>query len=115
MSSGNSRYSTHKFLSIGPGGRKCSCCFPAPRSKARKADFRSAKRKEKRIADADAIRQLIEDREWLIEIENEMMEDLYADEQQNFSDYFDELEREYERQMTFQDYYPYDDYGYDIY
>ena len=35
---------TH-FLSIGPGGRRCVCCFPAPGSKNRKAQYRSAKRK----------------------------------------------------------------------
>jgi hypothetical protein len=34
-----------RFLCIGPGGRKCSCCFPAPGSKARKAEYRRAKRR----------------------------------------------------------------------
>jgi hypothetical protein len=45
MSVGNSRY-----LKIGPGGRKCNCCFPAPGSKDRRAQFRSAKRKAERAA-----------------------------------------------------------------
>ena len=36
-----------RYLSIGPGGRKCNCCFPAPNSKDRKAQYRSAKRKDK--------------------------------------------------------------------
>ena len=35
-----------RFLCIGPGGKKCSCCFPAPGSKDRRAQFRSAKRKD---------------------------------------------------------------------
>jgi hypothetical protein len=33
------------FLRIGPGGRRCTCCFPAPGSKERKAAYRTAKRK----------------------------------------------------------------------
>jgi hypothetical protein len=40
----------NKHLKIGPGGRRCVCCFPAPGSKARKLEFRRAKRKEKREA-----------------------------------------------------------------
>ena len=39
-----------KFLSVGPGGMKCACCFYAPSSRGRKAKFRAAKRKEKRAA-----------------------------------------------------------------
>lgn len=35
-----------KFLCIGPGGKKCTCCFPAPGS--RKEVFRSAKRKSQK-------------------------------------------------------------------
>jgi hypothetical protein len=35
-----------EYLGIGPGGRKCACCFPAPGSKSRKAAYRTAKRKE---------------------------------------------------------------------
>lgn len=37
-------------LCIGPGGRKCVCCFPAPGSKARKLEYRSAKRLDKKQA-----------------------------------------------------------------
>ncbi len=39
-----------KFLCIGPGGRNCNCCFPAPGSKDRKLQYRMAKRKENREA-----------------------------------------------------------------
>ena len=39
-----------RYLCIGPGGRKCNCCFPAPGSKARKMEYRKAKRIEKREA-----------------------------------------------------------------
>jgi hypothetical protein len=42
------RYSKH--LCIGPGGIKCVCCFPSPRSKERKLAFKAAKRKERREA-----------------------------------------------------------------
>lgn len=40
----------HQYLCIGPGGRDCVCCFPAPGSKERKLAFRSAKRKDKQEA-----------------------------------------------------------------
>lgn len=40
----------NKHLKVGMGGRRCVCCFPAPGSKGRKAEFRKAKRKEKREA-----------------------------------------------------------------
>jgi hypothetical protein len=36
---------TKYFLCVGPGGMKCSCCFPPRRTKLRKLKFRSAKRK----------------------------------------------------------------------
>ena len=36
----------NKHLTIGPGGVKCPCCFPAPGSIGRRAEFRRAKRKE---------------------------------------------------------------------
>lgn len=39
-----------KHLHVGPGGTTCSCCFPPPGSKARKAEFRSAKRRDEREA-----------------------------------------------------------------
>lgn len=35
-----------KLLCVGPGGMKCSCCFPAPGK--RKEVFRTAKRKSQR-------------------------------------------------------------------
>lgn len=39
-----------KNLCIGPGGRKCVCCFPASGSKDRRAAYKSAKRKDIRDA-----------------------------------------------------------------
>jgi hypothetical protein len=39
-----------KHLKVGPGGRKCNCCFPAPGSKARKMEYRKAKRLDKKEA-----------------------------------------------------------------
>lgn len=40
----------NKHLTIGPGGVKCPCCFPAPGTPERRAEFRRAKRKEKLAA-----------------------------------------------------------------
>lgn len=34
-----------KHLDVGPGGRRCVCCFPAPGSKHRAHLYRSAKRR----------------------------------------------------------------------
>ena len=42
----------YKFLCVGPGGRRCNCCFPAPGSRARKLEYRRAKRRDR----ADAMR-----------------------------------------------------------
>jgi len=39
-----------RFLCIGPGGRNCTCCFPAPGSKERKLAYKAAKRKEAKEA-----------------------------------------------------------------
>lgn len=51
----------NKHLTIGPGGRKCSCCFPAPGSKARAAKYRSAKRREKQEAMKQAQKDMQDD------------------------------------------------------
>lgn len=40
----------NKHLKIGPGGKRCICCFPAPGSKERYLEFRRAKRKEAKEA-----------------------------------------------------------------
>lgn len=37
-------------LCIGPGGRKCICCFPPPGSKARKKEYKRAKKLDKKQA-----------------------------------------------------------------
>lgn len=37
-------------LYIGPGGRRCTCCFPAPGSKMRKMEYRRAKKLDKKAA-----------------------------------------------------------------
>lgn len=39
-----------RYLTMGPGGRRCICCFPAPGSKERKLEYRRAKKKDKREA-----------------------------------------------------------------
>jgi hypothetical protein len=35
---------------MGPGGRRCTCCFPAPGSNGRYLEYRRAKKKEKKEA-----------------------------------------------------------------
>ena len=40
---------TMRFLQVGPGGRKCSCCFQPP-GPSRKAQVRRAKRLEAKLA-----------------------------------------------------------------
>lgn len=47
-----------KHLTIGPGGIKCACCFPAPGSKERKLAFRAAKKTSRREALNAAFKQL---------------------------------------------------------
>jgi len=39
---------TSRFLCVGPGGTRCACCFPAPGSRARRAEFRRAKNRNRR-------------------------------------------------------------------
>ena len=51
-----SRFSKH--LAVGIGGVGCSCCFPAPGSKARKLKFRRAKRLDEALALKEATHQL---------------------------------------------------------
>ena len=41
----NIHINPHKRVKSGPGGFNCHCCFPAPNSGARKAEFRKAKRR----------------------------------------------------------------------
>ena len=41
---------SNRYLCIGPGGRKCACCFPSPGSKERRFEYRKAKRLEKKEA-----------------------------------------------------------------
>ncbi len=36
-------------LCIGPGGRKCNCCFPA-KGKVRKSEYRRAKKRDQKQA-----------------------------------------------------------------
>lgn len=49
-----------KHLHVGPGGMDCACCFDAPGSKSRKAEFRKAKKKERRDAINDALLEMEE-------------------------------------------------------
>lgn len=41
------RYSRNVARHMGPGGKSCPCCFPAPGSASRKRLFRAAKRRDK--------------------------------------------------------------------
>jgi hypothetical protein len=50
-----------KHLHVGRGGFNCVCCFPPPGSRARKAEFRRAKRREAREALADEFEAMAEE------------------------------------------------------
>lgn len=54
----------NKHLTIGPGGRNCVCCFPAPGSKERRAEYRRAKRIEKRNAISEAMEIAVTEQTW---------------------------------------------------
>lgn len=45
-----------KFKDIGPGGMRCSCCAPNP-GKDKRAFLRATKRKEKRTALREAMKE----------------------------------------------------------
>jgi len=45
----------NKRLKVGPGGRRCACCFPPPRSRERRAIYRRAKRVERQAALREAL------------------------------------------------------------
>ena len=93
MSVDNSRY-----LSIGPGGRRCQCCFPAPGSKDRRAQFRIAKRKAERAAMIEANNDLI-DHEAMIDEEIKAVaafDEAYGDE---YDYLLEEREAEFEDEM----------------
>jgi len=49
-----------RYLCIGPGGRKCNCCFPSPGSKARRLEYRRAKKLDKKEAVKVEMSQLID-------------------------------------------------------
>lgn len=68
---------TSKYLCVGPGGRKCRCCFPAPGSKDRRSQFRSAKRKAERIAVREALADMEDDVAAMREIERDV--EYYSD------------------------------------
>ena len=40
----------NKHLTVGPGGRRCACCFPGPGTVERSALYRRAKRRERQAA-----------------------------------------------------------------
>ena len=53
-----------KHLHVGRGGFTCPCCFPAPGTKARKAEFRKAKRQEDRHALAVGMAEFADEQTW---------------------------------------------------
>lgn len=56
-SSGN-RYKKH--LAVGPGGKRCACCAPAPGSKALRQELRTAKRRDHQEALAEGMAEVEE-------------------------------------------------------
>jgi hypothetical protein len=51
-----------KYLNYGVGGSNCPCCADAPGSKARKNEFRCAKRREREKAIKEAVKEIYEDK-----------------------------------------------------
>ncbi len=49
------RISRNVSRHMGPGGKKCHCCFPAPGSTERRQIFRAAKRRDRREAIRDQL------------------------------------------------------------
>lgn len=49
-----------RFLTIGPGGRRCPCCFPGPNEK--NVYYRSAKRKDKNMIKKEIKEELSKER-----------------------------------------------------
>ena len=101
---------TSRYLCVGPGGMKCVCCFQAPRSKDRRAQWRSAKRKADREAMREIEAQMLDHQAMLKEDDQRELE-LYCDQyfyDDNYDNYLmeehdskleEELEREYYRQQ----------------
>lgn len=88
---------TSRYLCIGPGGRRCNCCFPAPRSKDRRAQYRYAKRKADREAMRNAEQDMIDSWAELEETQRAMkMEDAqwsqYDDDWTGYDDPMDQIE-----------------------
>lgn len=100
---------TSRYLKIGPGGRRCNCCFPAPRSKDRRAQYRSAKRKADREAQRRIEADIEDDRLFELETQRALdMEDAnwnqFAEDWSDYdNDYYDE--KYDEEQFTDDDYY----------
>ena len=51
-----------RYNCIGPGGRKCSCCYPAP-GKFRRLVEKAKKRAEKQLAKKEIMQTLIDNHE----------------------------------------------------
>ena len=69
----------NKHLHVGPGGRRCICCFPAPGSRDRRAQYRISKRKADRAAMYEAYNEIAEHEEMLAEEVAKQYEDAYGD------------------------------------
>lgn len=50
-----------KNLTVGPGGVRCPCCFPAPGTKMRRYVFKCAKHKDRRDAFKDQLDNMGDD------------------------------------------------------
>lgn len=75
-----------RYLKIGPGGRRCNCCFPAPRSKDRRAQFRIAKRKAEREAMRNAEADMVDHWAMLREELDAEYKQAYGDDYWSFND-----------------------------
>jgi|ERR1700748_2640218 len=86
-----------KHLHIGPGGRKCTCCFPSPGSRDRRAAYRTAKRR----ADMAAKREIEDGLNEIADMAAEAFQAEYdaemdAELQADMTSYYDQLQDMYE-------------------
>lgn len=107
----------NRYLNIGVGGRNCICCFPAPRSKDRRAQYRRAKRRADREAMRNAENDILDAYESLQELmreEYEYEQSMYDDHQDfYYYEYLDGLRAEEKRNFLdehYDDVYFYEDY-----
>lgn len=97
----------NKHLSIGPGGMNCRCCFPAPGSKDRRSQFRRAKKKADRIAIREAMADVEDEAQLILEIQRDL--EYYSKSIEDTWDYIEDDDNSFFYDDEPRDQYYYDD------